>query len=62
MCQKHNKRLKQRDLPSLIKEIISLIFKYINNFYGFEFGDRILRKINESISQQLNVHELIARI
>ena len=37
-------------------------FKYINNFYGFEFGDRILRKINESISQQLNAHELIARI
>ena len=37
-------------------------FKYINNFYGFEFGDRILRKINESISQQLNVHEQIARI
>ena len=26
------------------------------------FGDRILRKINESISQQLNAHELIARI
>lgn len=37
-------------------------FKYINNFYGFEFGDRILRKINENISQQLNAHELIARI
>ncbi len=37
-------------------------FKYINNFYGFEFGDHILRKINENISRQLNAHELIARI
>lgn len=37
-------------------------FKYINNFYGFEFGDRILRKIDENITRQLNTHERIARI
>ena len=37
-------------------------FKYINNFYGFEFGDRILSKINENIGRQLNANELIARI
>lgn len=37
-------------------------FKYVNNFYGFDFGDRILRKIYQSIDGKLSSGEHIARI
>lgn len=37
-------------------------FKYINNFYGFEFGDKILKQINKSISDKLHKKEITARM
>lgn len=37
-------------------------FKYINNFYGFAFGDDILRKIEKGIERQLGPQEMIARV
>ncbi len=37
-------------------------FKYINNFYGFEFGDRLLSLINKTIEQYLMDDEMIAHI
>ncbi|MEA5003201.1 MAG: GGDEF domain-containing protein [Christensenella sp.] len=36
-------------------------FRYINGFYGFDFGDRVLFKINESIGGKLLPDEIIAR-
>lgn len=37
-------------------------FKYLNSYYGFEFGDTILAKINETISTMLTPNEHIARV
>lgn len=37
-------------------------FKYINNFYGFDVGDKILRKINEIYTKRLSINEQIARV
>lgn len=37
-------------------------FKYINNYYGFDFGDQVLCLIYQHISCKLYNHELIARI
>lgn len=37
-------------------------FKFINNFYGFAFGDRILSQINKTVTDQLHTRELVARI
>ncbi|MEG0276344.1 MAG: GGDEF domain-containing protein [Coprobacillus sp.] len=37
-------------------------FKYINNYYGFDFGDQVLQQIYQHISNKLVNHELIARI
>ncbi len=37
-------------------------FKYVNNFYGFDCGDRILYQINKIISQNLEPWETIARV
>lgn len=37
-------------------------FKYVNNFYGFDFGNQILRTINESINARLVEDESVARI
>lgn len=37
-------------------------FKYINNFYGFGFGDKVLKEINNILVKQLSSSELIARI
>lgn len=37
-------------------------FKYINKFYGFEFGDTILRRIVESITPALCADETLARV
>lgn len=37
-------------------------FKYINNFYGFSFGDKILSHINTTLGQQISAQECIARI
>ncbi len=37
-------------------------FKYINNYYGFDFGDNILSMIQIAIDQELHDHEILARI
>lgn len=37
-------------------------FKYINGFYGFEFGDLLLKDINESVRKLLLPDERVARI
>ncbi|MGO0882848.1 bifunctional diguanylate cyclase/phosphodiesterase [Clostridioides difficile] len=37
-------------------------FKYINNFYGFDVGDKILKKINEIYTKKLSENEQIARV
>lgn len=37
-------------------------FKYINNFYGFDFGDFVLRRIHDNVSKKLGADEIIARI
>ena len=37
-------------------------FKYVNNFYGFDAGDRILRHIYRTMEGKLNPGESIARI
>lgn len=37
-------------------------FKYINNFYGFDFGDKVLKQINLNISACLHKNELLARM
>lgn len=37
-------------------------FKYINNYYGFEFGDKILYSIQNELSKLLDSDEVIARI
>lgn len=37
-------------------------FKYINKFYGFEFGDRVLKHIYENVSGKLLPGEVLARI
>lgn len=37
-------------------------FKYVNNFYGFDFGDRILYQIYQTIESKLLPSEIIARI
>ena len=37
-------------------------FKYINKFYGFEFGDRVLKHIYENVSGKLMPGEVLARI
>lgn len=37
-------------------------FKYINNFYGFEFGDKVLRQIDNTFSSKLNKNEVCARV
>lgn len=37
-------------------------FKYINKFYGFEFGDTILKRIVESITPALHSGETLARM
>ncbi len=37
-------------------------FKYLNSCYGFDFGDRILERINKTISGMLTHNEHIARI
>lgn len=37
-------------------------FKYVNNYYGFDYGDRLLFHINESITGQLKDGEHVARI
>lgn len=37
-------------------------FTFINNAYGFAFGDTVLRAIDERISRHLHRHELLARV
>ena len=37
-------------------------FKYINKYYGFDFGDEVLTYIVNGISKQLGEKEMIARI
>lgn len=37
-------------------------FKYINKYYSYEFGDKVLKNIVDHISNQLSEHEMIARI
>lgn len=37
-------------------------FKYINNYYGYDYGDKILRRIYETIHAQLTSNESIARM
>lgn len=37
-------------------------FKYVNNFYGFDTGDKILRQIYRTIESRLTPGESIARI
>lgn len=37
-------------------------FKYINNFYGFDEGDNILRAIFNTVSSQLLPRELLCRV
>lgn len=37
-------------------------FKYINSYYGFDFGDRILLTFYSKISSQLLPNELLARV
>lgn len=37
-------------------------FKYINNYYGIQIGDQILKNIHQIYSNQLGPHELCARI
>lgn len=37
-------------------------FKYINNYYGFAFGDQILSHIVTTMSAHLHVGEVIARV
>lgn len=37
-------------------------FKYINSFYGYETGDRILKSIHDQYKEKLNENEMIARI
>lgn len=37
-------------------------FKYINNFYGFDFGDKVLYYIYQTVNSQLTSDETIARI
>lgn len=37
-------------------------FKYINNFYGFDFGDKILKQITQNINAQLHKNEVFARM
>lgn len=37
-------------------------FKYVNSFYGFDFGDRVLQRIHWDISARLLPTETVARI
>lgn len=37
-------------------------FKYINNYYGFEYGDTTLYTIYQTVKDKLSSHETIARI
>lgn len=37
-------------------------FKYINKYYGYEFGDKILHNIYQSVHSMLHKYELIARV
>lgn len=37
-------------------------FKYVNSFYGFDFGDRVLRNISKWLTAQLLPDEAVARI
>lgn len=37
-------------------------FKYINNFYGFDFGDKILKQISNCITAGLQKNEVMARM
>lgn len=37
-------------------------FKYVNKFYGFEFGDKLLRHITEAVTKKLLPGEVVARI
>lgn len=37
-------------------------FKYINNYYGFEFGDRVLRHIHSNIRAKLLPSEMLAHV
>lgn len=37
-------------------------FKYINNFYGFDYGDRILAQITKDVGKRLRSTETLARV
>ncbi len=37
-------------------------FKYVNNFYGFDYGDTILKSIYQKVSLKLSGSEMLARI
>lgn len=37
-------------------------FKYINSFYGFDFGDKVLKSIYHDVSSKLRPGEIVARI
>lgn len=37
-------------------------FKYLNSFYGFAFGDRVLRTIDRTVGELLTQHEHLARV
>lgn len=37
-------------------------FKYVNNFYGFDKGDRVLKKIDQTVREKLLPSETAARI
>ncbi|MDD3339657.1 MAG: bifunctional diguanylate cyclase/phosphodiesterase [Lachnospiraceae bacterium] len=37
-------------------------FKMINDLYGYSYGNQILKKITDSLKEELNEHEYIARV
>ena len=37
-------------------------FKYVNNYFGFEYGDKVLASIYRIIHQKLIDHEIISRV
>ena len=37
-------------------------FKYINSYYGFDFGDRVLRTMHDAVKENLQPGEALARV
>lgn len=53
--------LPEQNEPSAIFAVDIDNFKYINNYYGFDFGDRMLRKLHDRFASLLQTGELICR-